>query len=356
MRKCNPEAMSRPGTTQTQRRDEGVALLLALLFVILLSAIVVEYCYEMQVEATLVSGQSDELQAYVASKSAIAAAMSLIATSQQSSAAGPVIGPSQPSPGQGAADTLLDPWALGISAQSINEAVMQASIKDEYGKLNLNALIDPDTDQPRENVEKVLRALFRIRKVDQDPTDAIIDWLDANEETQGSNGAESDTYQSLTVPYSCKNGPMSSIEELLLIKGITPIVYFGDPDQNQLPLSDLLTVHGDPKGRVNINTAAKELLDAMGEGLDDGQTGLGDLVESRQMQDPFTSKDAVTQALTGYGNAAKQMLVSSKVFRIYGDGQMGETDPVRVRTEAYVARKSGVAGSGFTILDWRVIR
>ena len=346
---------------RVHRNDEGVALLLALLFVVLLSAIVVEYCYEMQVEATLVGSQYDELQAYVASKSAIAAGISLLATSQQAtgtSASGLGMGSAGGTgqPGQDAADTLLDAWALGVNYQTINDAVMQASIVDEYGKLNLNALIDPSTDEPRENVKKILQALFKIRKVDQDPTDAIIDWLDANEDSQGSLGAESDTYQSLTIPYSCKNGPMSSIEELLLIKGITPAVYFGDPDQDELPLSELLTVHGDPKGRVNINTAPAQLLDAIGEGLDDGKTDLSKVVLQKRELDPYTTQDAIKQGLTGYEKSAAQLIFASKMFRIYGDGQAGDTDPVKVRIEAYVARKSGTAGSGYSLVDWRVVR
>jgi len=348
--------------TRSAHNNEGVALLLALLFVILLSAIVVEYCYEMQVEATLVSSQSDELQAYVAAKSAIAAGISVISSSQQTAGTGTTNPPRKVNPdgsgtpGNDAADTLLDAWTIGVPIQTINEANMMATIVDEYGKLNLNALVDTETDQPRENVEKILRALFKARKVELDPTDAIIDWLDVNEDSQGSAGAESDTYQSLTVPYHAKNGPMTSVEELLLIKGITPAVYFGDPDQDQWPLPDLLTVHGDAKGRVNINTAKVELLTAMGDALN-GKPELGDLVEKRMETEPFTSDEDVKSGLAGYDDAVLKMFtVSSKMFRIFGNGWAGETDPVRVRVEAYVARQSGGTGGTYKLVDWRVIR
>ena len=61
-------------------------MLLALLFIILLAAIVVGTCYEMQVEASLVGGQSDQLQAYIAAKSAVASAMALLASPPQNAA------------------------------------------------------------------------------------------------------------------------------------------------------------------------------------------------------------------------------------------------------------------------------
>ena len=160
--------------------------------------------------------------------------------------------------------SFLDPWAQGVPYQALNDAVMQATIVDEYGKLNLNALIDRGTDKPREELEKILRAFFKIRKVDQDPTDAIIDWLDANNETQGNGGARSDYYQSISVPYACKNGPMASIEELLLIKGITQEVYFGNPDLIRYPCRP---AHGawPGEGLINANTAGEDLIEAIGE-------------------------------------------------------------------------------------------
>ena len=37
-----------------RRDDEGIALVLALLFVVLLTVIIVEFAYEMQVDATLI--------------------------------------------------------------------------------------------------------------------------------------------------------------------------------------------------------------------------------------------------------------------------------------------------------------
>ena len=55
---------------------------------------------------------------------------------------------------------------------------------------------------------------------------SILDWMNPNE-SAGFSGAKSDYYLHLNPPYYCKNGPIDDISELLLIKGITPEIYWG---------------------------------------------------------------------------------------------------------------------------------
>ena len=50
---------------------------------------------------------------------------------------------------------------------------------------------------------------------------AVADWEDADNLLH-LDGAESDYYAGLSVPYACKNAPMEHIEELLLVRGVTP--------------------------------------------------------------------------------------------------------------------------------------
>ena len=79
-------------------------------------------------------------------------------------------------------------------------------------------------------------------------------------------GAESSYYQSLEKPYACRNGPIRYIEELLLIKGVTPQLLFGSGEDKGLV--DFLTVYGDD-GRININTAALKLIKSVNEMISD---------------------------------------------------------------------------------------
>src|SRR5262245_26620226 len=97
---------------------------------------------------------------------------------------------------------------------------------DEAGKLNINALFRLDSSG------SILEdRLMGLPNMTEDIANAIIDWLDEDEEPR-SNGAENEYYMTLNQPYRCKNGPLDSIEELLLVKGVTPQLLFGN-DRNR---------------------------------------------------------------------------------------------------------------------------
>jgi general secretion pathway protein K len=108
--------------------------------------------------------------------------------------------------------------------------------------------------------------------------DSIQDWIDPDDATKPA-GAESDFYQGLTPPYNAKNAPIDDIEELQLIKGVTPLMFkggstadpnspfqhhklgFGNaPGQEDYPygLRDVLTPYS--SGKVNVNTAGTNVL------------------------------------------------------------------------------------------------
>lgn len=116
--------------------------------------------------------------------------------------------------------------------------------------------------------------------------DCIMDWLDEDDEPR-PYGAESEYYSTLPTPYEPANGPVTSVEELLLVNGMTPTLLFGadanrngvlDPDEQQrynvtvdtpgaLGLANYLTVYGkeankqmDGSFRVNINSDDLEVL------------------------------------------------------------------------------------------------
>ena len=403
MRNADSAHSERPG-------EEGLALVLALLFVVLLTAIVVDFTYEMQVEASFAEVHITELEAYMAAKSAIASGLGLLAADLMISEEDAEYQQSE------VVDSLEDIWAGGVPMAPINKAIMQCKIVDEYGKLNLNALVvyPPETRaggemggggggvQGLEMVDEYLRAalytLFSVREPKEgspeEMVDSIIDWLDYDDEPS-PNGVETDYYSSLDPPYAAKNGPMDSIEELLLIPGITPEFYFGDPDKDQIPLNQLLTVHGHPEGKLNINTAELEVLEAYFSA--DGQMpdpyneatatierteALGpyftmqELEEEGKILPPADPRGGAGRANSNRGDDRdredgeeefvpfKPMLtLSSQVFRLYGDGESADA---KVRIEAYVWRDTGhmtdqgVEASGsqqmFRIIDWRVIR
>lgn len=64
--------------------------------------------------------------------------------------------------------------------------------------------------------------------------DSIVDWVTPNSDPH-ANGAKDEYYTHLPIPYHCKSGPIDDLSELLLIKGITPDLYWGESSTNHPP-------------------------------------------------------------------------------------------------------------------------
>lgn len=367
-------AKSRNAHPAAHPDNEGVALVLALLFVVLLTVIVVEFAYEMQVDATLIERHTSTTEAYMAAKSGIALSMSVLAADL-------LFGEEEAElQNTEVYDSLDEPWAESAPLISLNDSVITVQIDDEYGKINLNALIYEEGGGHEVEylpLVNALTTLFQMRELEQLPIDVILDWLDSDDETR-PQGAENDYYQSLEVPFECKNGPFDSIEELLLLPGITPLVYFGDDEAEfkQIPLNELLTVHGHPEGRVNVNTANFEVLEAMfmADGNDPAPTQKAQDVLARIDEvGPYRSiqelrADAILRepppppSPRENDSDQERILpppdlfdVASEVFRIQGDGQ---SSGAQIRIEAFVWRDTHGSGAAqmFRIIDWRVLQ
>ncbi len=99
---------------------------------------------------------------------------------------------------------------------------------DESSKINLNTLPYADLYAPGGG-----RALLMaLPDMTEEVADAILDWLDADDEVR-EYGTESAYYTSESPAYEAKNGPMDSLDELLLVRGVTPQLLFGlDTNRN----------------------------------------------------------------------------------------------------------------------------
>jgi type II secretory pathway component PulK len=100
-------------------------------------------------------------------------------------------------------------------------------IIDESSKLNINVAT-------REQLLTLFTPLLP-EEVDPVPlVEALIDWRDSDSSPE-AQGAEQDFYAVLEPPYTIKNGPFETVEELLLVKGFTARILFGeDADRNGL--------------------------------------------------------------------------------------------------------------------------
>lgn len=112
-----------------------------------------------------------------------------------------------------------------------DEHYVRFGLTDESSRLNLNTA-----------TKRQLMILVRAAVGDSDEADpreivsAILDWRDADSTPQGQDrDTEGEYYRRLPRPYRVRNGPFDTVEELLLVKGVTGQILYGeDFDRNGL--------------------------------------------------------------------------------------------------------------------------
>ncbi|MEN6331209.1 MAG: helix-hairpin-helix domain-containing protein [Smithella sp.] len=137
----------------------------------------------------------------------------------------------------------------------------QFACMDETGKININMLSDATA--------AILNNLLINLGVEESQADVIVDsildWKDGDD-LHRLHGAEDDYYESLPQPYKAKNANFDTLEELLLVKGVTRDILYGT---NGKPgLIKYLTLYSSAV-QININTASVDVLKAIPSMTDD---------------------------------------------------------------------------------------
>jgi general secretion pathway protein K len=299
--------------------DRGFALVAVLLVLGLLGVIGAEFAYSMRLEASAVRAWKDGILATHLAEAAVEQAVREIVGEGVHVA-----------PGEDGELTFYGRDGrvlprLPRARVPLGPGQFSYRLSDEEGRLNLNAA-------PPDRVDRLLQALG-LPKVERDTVvDSLMDWRDGNEEHR-LNGAESDHYLRLPVPYRARNGNLESVRELLQIKGITPALFHG---REGVPgLADLVTVK--TAGQVNLNTASPAVLAAYG--LADAE--ITEIVQTRQAT-PYVT---VPGRFTGRGLAA-----GTRTFRIEAEGLVD--GQVRARLTAIVQRRPENPAQPVVVLEW----
>ena len=160
-------------------------------------------------------------------------------------------------------------WVLRSNLE--DEREFDYGLTDEAGKVNINSASE--------------EMLLRLPGMTAELAASIIDWRDEDSEIS-AGGAEDEYYLLLSQPYNCKNSPLETVDEILLIKGASKEILYGedtnlnsilddnendgdlrDPDDNRngrldSGFYDYITVYSvetnlDAEGnqRININDA-----------------------------------------------------------------------------------------------------
>lgn len=202
-----------------------------------------------------------------------------------------------------------------VFAQPAGEGLsIQVQATDESGRLSVRAVY-PMTGLSDPKVEGALRKFFKEMKLEGSLVDSLADWIDGDDIPR-PGGAEAVQYKNNKKPYKPRNNYPETLDELLLINGFTPDVYWS--------INKYLTVYG-TGGLVNINTAPKEVLTA----LSDEMTGaLADEIIKKRKETPFRDRSDIMKVpgfeRIGFG-LQDRITTTSRTFRVFSRATAGET-------------------------------
>ena len=254
-----PRSRPRAGQAGGSRNSTGVALVMVLWVVAILSVVVLEFCFAMRTEVNIAKNYKEELQLYAMAEGGVQRAITelIYKHDQRIHQMRKTLKPDEVS-------SVEREWVADGRPYLLPSDLGECEIRvmSEAGKININLVS-----------ESLLRKIMGNLGLEGDRrdivVDSIMDWRDPDD-LYRTNGAENDYYQSLKEPYTCKNGDLSSIEELLLIRGITPDLFAGrrgkgkeeESRGDRIGLKDIFSIYS-PIGQIDINSATPAALRAV---------------------------------------------------------------------------------------------
>ncbi|MCX8030621.1 MAG: type II secretion system minor pseudopilin GspK [Thermodesulfovibrionales bacterium] len=259
------------------KNQNGIALILTLLIVTILTAIVIEFSYGVYIATTSLDNWQTGQRLSTITKSGVKVAV----------------------------QTILDlpikemykaPARIQIPANDIIsdfQGQLFITIEDENSKFNINSLIN-DNQTLNLHSYNLFRRLLKKLQLKEEIADIISDWIDKDREPRLKNSED-----------RAKNSYLESLEELLLIDGIDMLTF------NKL--KPFLTIYGVDKINshlININTASEIIIMS----LDDKITKetAEKIIHSR----PFENISSVEKVAPGIGLGPTKIITNPSIFRI----------------------------------------
>lgn len=383
--------------------DRGIALIMVLLALTLVTAVVVQFSYDAHIDYSLAANESDEVRAYYLARSGVNL-YKLILTADQKIASNNQLKEMMAAVGMGGFElwrmvpmidsamlrSVSDPAVPDEMKDELKERFggipfdtlgkeggfldfqgdIHAEIEDEERKINLNNIADERMDAPLDS--PIGRAIYGFvadpkwdpmfdgynalgeRKVTREEMIGnLIDWVDPNQEAISTGGTEDNDYSGYEERYTAKNAKFDTLAEVAMVRGVD--------DDFLRAFGKRITVFSN--GKININTADAEMIAALilaysevplttDQALDTANK----LIEFRDLQ-PFAKPDQFIQFLRdsfgitfpaqGATGIRNRLDIQSRVFTIRSTGYAGEA---RVTITAVVDN----TGTSFRWLYWRV--
>lgn len=235
-------------------KKQGAALLVSLWVLIILALIVGSFSFQVALEGMLVSRKKKQFKAEMLARSGVDYARAIIEQNQRAREL--EIEALEDDPDQFMQSALYVQRGLSTTSSITitNMGTFSVTIESAENGRNVNTL----------NRAQWIE-IFEMANVPSTEWDSLIDcledWIDEGD-LHGLNGAESDDPYYEEQGYPVKNGPLDSVEELLLVKHWNESILYGKSADDEgdaiYGIADLLTVWGD--GKVNLNSASTNVL------------------------------------------------------------------------------------------------
>lgn len=196
-----------------RNRNDAFVLVAVLIVIMLASMVAVSLLFHVKAEDNASAASAGSEQAWAAAMSGVYEAMRIAA---------------QTKPGEFdwrdnravfherfLFDDGADRWFFTVYAPPDPDAhdELRYGLTDEAGKLNVNFAAETN--------------LLKLPNMTPVLTQALLDFLDADN-TAHPEGAEQEFYDALARPYTIRNGPLDTLDDLLLVRGFSPALVFGE--------------------------------------------------------------------------------------------------------------------------------
>ncbi len=294
--------------------EKGMALVLTLLIMAMITAMVVEFVYGVYTTNAGLYNWREAQKLSLAAKSGISLTTKIISENlNRYSYTYP-----------GSVEIPVENILKGFSGKVVIRVV------DENGKFNLNSLIWPNGTTNETAFDSFIRLLKNLN-LDENIAYRVADWIDRDLEPRRRDSEE-----------GAKNDYLDSVDELLLVKGIDSQAY----DK----LSPLVTVYGIEQvynNLININAASRAVIMS----LDDNITeALAERVINYRALEPFNRVSDLVRVAGFEGPLGQSLMnkitVKASNFRITS---VAEEDRIKRIIECVIV----VRGNGFLIGYWQ---
>jgi len=239
------------------RNSEGIVLIMVLWVITILSVIVLEFSFAMRTEVNIAKNFKEETQLYAIAEGGVQRAVAELIFKHD-----PRVQQKRKTQKADEVPPEKREWMADGRPYSLpfDQGKCEVKITSEAGKVNINTVLEA-------TLRKIIGQLGLDAEARDMVVDSIMDWKDPDDFYR-VNGAENDYYRSLKEPYDCKNANLDSIEELLLVRGVTPDLFFGKKAKKKgeeggkiegIGLRDLFSIYSSGE-QIDINSAPLPVL------------------------------------------------------------------------------------------------